>query len=55
MYVFRCVLLLCIDIAPFTGENDSPIYIAIDGIVLDVTKGREYYGPGSGYNVFAGR
>jgi hypothetical protein len=25
------------------------------GEVYDVTAGKEYYGPGSGYNIFAGR
>jgi predicted heme/steroid binding protein len=33
----------------------EPIYLAIDGDVYDVTAGRESYGPGGSYSIFAGR
>ncbi|CAK4629922.1 hypothetical protein LEN26_020232 [Aphanomyces euteiches] len=39
----------------FNGENDKPIYIAIKGIVYDVSRKRDFYGPGEGYHLFAGR
>lgn len=32
-----------------------PIYLAINGSIFDVSAGRHSYGPGGGYNVFAGR
>ena len=34
--------------------TDSPIYLAIVGLVFDVTKGRPYYGEGGGYSFFSG-
>lgn len=37
-----------------TGENDSEIWLSIVGKVYDVTAGRDFYGPGSGYSAFAG-
>ncbi|KAG9399116.1 hypothetical protein AC1031_012074 [Aphanomyces cochlioides] len=39
----------------FNGENDKPIYIAIKGVVYDVSRKRDFYGPGEGYHLFAGR
>jgi predicted heme/steroid binding protein len=37
-----------------TGENGSEIWLSIVGKVYDVTAGRDFYGPGSGYAAFAG-
>ncbi|KAJ1743663.1 Dihydrodipicolinate synthase [Coemansia sp. RSA 1086] len=43
------------DISQYTGANNQPILIALDGKVYDVSLGRGFYGPGCAYNVFAGR
>ncbi|WVF66585.1 hypothetical protein IAT40_001325 [Kwoniella sp. CBS 6097] len=38
------------------GENeDRPVYLAIDGVVYDVTANRRIYGKGGSYNMMAGR
>lgn len=37
------------------SDPAKPIYVAIKGNVYDVTAKKEMYGPGQGYNVFAGR
>jgi len=37
-------------------ENRKPIYLALNGTVFDVTKGRDFYGPPEGpYAIFAGK
>jgi hypothetical protein len=46
------------ELAPFTGEGGRPIYVAADGVVFNMSShegGPAFYGPGGGYNVFAGR
>lgn len=40
---------------PFNGTDSPKIYIALKGDVFDVTSGKAFYGPGSSYNVIAGR
>merc|ERR1712157_140587 len=35
--------------------KDSPIWLSVMGQVYDVTKGRRFYGPKSGYSFFAGK
>ncbi|KZT41122.1 cytochrome b5 [Sistotremastrum suecicum HHB10207 ss-3] len=42
-------------LAQFDGTDpDRPIYIAIDGVVYDVTAGAKTYGKGGSYNTMAG-
>lgn len=44
----------------FDGKIDErtkevkPIYLSLNGIVFDATKGRDFYGPGGPYEMFAG-
>jgi membrane-associated progesterone receptor component len=43
-------------LAAFTGADGvSPIYICLSGVIYDVSSGRDFYGPGGNYHVFAGR
>jgi membrane-associated progesterone receptor component len=36
-------------------DDDGPILFAADGIIFNVYKGRNFYGPGGEYHIFAGR
>ncbi|XP_046635300.1 neuferricin-like [Daphnia pulicaria] len=42
------------ELANYKGENGGDIYLAIMGRVFDVTRGRDFYGPGGGYAFFSG-
>jgi len=43
-------------LAAHDGKDPSkPIYVAIKGKVFDVSAKKEMYGPGAGYNIFAGK
>ncbi|CAG5115270.1 unnamed protein product [Candidula unifasciata] len=42
------------ELAKFKGDNGETIYLALVGHVYDVSKGRKHYGPGGGYEFFAG-
>ncbi|OQR92554.1 heme/steroid binding domain-containing protein [Thraustotheca clavata] len=43
------------ELRTFNGENGQPIYLAIKGQVYDVSEKEDFYGPGGGYHLFAGR
>ncbi|KAM0512952.1 hypothetical protein ACHAPE_008312 [Trichoderma viride] len=40
---------------PFSGADNAPVFMAIRGAVYDVSRGRNFYGPGGPYANFAGR
>ncbi|XP_070698996.1 neudesin [Pempheris klunzingeri] len=37
------------------SEKGQPIYMAIKGVVFDVTKGKDFYGKGAAYNALVGK
>ncbi|ORX89616.1 cytochrome b5 [Basidiobolus meristosporus CBS 931.73] len=44
------------ELKKYDGSSpDAPIYLAVKGVVFDVTPRREMYGPGSGYHIFTGK
>ena len=44
------------ELAKYKGEEEGgKIYMAIMGKVFDVTRGKDYYGPGGGYAFFSGK
>ena len=44
------------ELAAFDGSDPSkPLLIAVRGHVYDVTRGRDFYGPGGAYGMFAGK
>ncbi|KAH8554299.1 cytochrome b5-like heme/steroid binding domain-containing protein [Umbelopsis sp. PMI_123] len=44
------------ELAVYNGTDSSkPIYVAIKGVIYDVSSKPEMYGAGSGYNCFAGK
>lgn len=44
------------ELALYDGSDETkPIYLAINGTIFDVSAGRNTYGPGGSYSVFAGR
>ena len=44
------------ELARYGGEEeDQPIYLAVKGVVFDVTSGKEFYGRGAPYNALAGK
>ncbi|XP_006126698.1 neudesin isoform X2 [Pelodiscus sinensis] len=36
-------------------REDQPIYMAVKGVVFDVTSGKEFYGKGAPYNALVGK
>lgn len=43
------------ELSQYKGTDGSPVYLAVLGHVFDVTKGKKHYGPGGGYEFFAGK
>jgi len=44
------------ELAEYDGSDSSlPIYMAVKGVVFDVTKGKDFYGVGMSYNALAGK
>ncbi|WFD35335.1 dihydrofolate reductase [Malassezia cuniculi] len=44
------------ELAKFDGTNPNlPILLAVRGDVFDVTAGKSFYAPGSGYSIFTGK
>ena len=44
------------ELAQYDGSADAPgLYLALLGVVYDVSSGRQHYGAGGGYSFFAGR
>jgi len=44
------------ELTKYDGTPKSPgLYLALLGVVYDVSKGAEYYGPGKGYGFFSGK
>ncbi|XP_029449101.1 neudesin [Rhinatrema bivittatum] len=44
------------DLARYDGqEADQPIYMAVKGVVFDVTSGKEFYGKDAPYNALTGK
>ncbi|XP_004275317.1 neudesin [Orcinus orca] len=44
------------ELARYGGEEeDQPIYMAVKGVVFDVTSGKEFYGRGAPYNALTGK
>jgi membrane-associated progesterone receptor component len=44
------------ELVKYNGSDSSkPIYVAIKGRVFDVSSGKNFYGPGGSYAVFAGK
>ncbi|EMR61903.1 putative cytochrome b5-like heme steroid binding domain-containing protein [Eutypa lata UCREL1] len=49
------VYLTLEELSEFDGRNESkPLYLAINGTIFDVSSNRRIYGPGGGYQYFAG-
>ncbi|KAG2500584.1 hypothetical protein HYH03_001352 [Edaphochlamys debaryana] len=44
------------ELLAFDGSDaDKPVYIAVKGVIYDVSQSREFYGKGGPYEAFAGR
>ncbi|XP_071962927.1 neudesin-like [Antedon mediterranea] len=44
------------DIKEFDGsDSEKPIYMAVKGVVFDVSTGKDFYGKGAAYNALVGK
>lgn len=43
------------ELSNFDGEGGRKIYFSVEGVIFDVTAGRDFYGPEGPYAVFAGK
>lgn len=43
------------ELSKYDGVKDEKIYFSVRGTVYDVTNASDFYGPGCGYHVFAGK
>ena len=43
------------ELARMDGEDGNPMYLAISGLIFDVTPGRKMYAPNKKYNYFIGK
>ncbi|XP_034715080.1 neudesin isoform X2 [Etheostoma cragini] len=43
------------ELTRYDGSEGQPIYMAIKGVVFDVTKGKEFYGKDAPYNALVGK
>ncbi|TYJ57457.1 hypothetical protein B9479_001774 [Cryptococcus floricola] len=44
-----------LQLAMYDGSLDRPVYLAVDGVVFDVTSNRRIYGKGGSYSMMTGR
>ena len=51
---FTAKQLLYFDGKPDKDGDDKPVYLSVNGIVFDMSTGRNFYGPGGPYEAFAG-
>jgi len=44
-----------VQLRKFDGTGDNPLYLSVNKTVFDVSKAKDFYGPGGPYEIFAGR